>query len=124
MNHGTATLKVNIINDTGEIIREVGEVGIITAFLPDDNKYAVMFEGEMGANNWFTFHDKETFEEYFDYELNEEDQMKKKKLFFKIYVRDVYKGTVLEQLRYDFLNLLLDKEIINKVEEVEFKLAK
>jgi hypothetical protein len=49
--------------------------------------------------------------------------MKMKKLFLEIYVRDVYQGTVLESLRYDFLNLLLDKEIINKVEEVEFRLV-
>ncbi len=72
INHGTATLKKDIINDSGSIIREVGEKGIITAYLPEDNKFSVIFDSEMGANNWFTFNDIETFKGYFNYTLEVE----------------------------------------------------
>lgn len=68
MNHGTATLKKSLINDVGEVIRKKGESGIITAFLPEDDRYAVMFDGQMGVNNWFTFN-KKSFEEHFNYEI-------------------------------------------------------
>ena len=68
MNHGIATLKKDIIIEE-KIVRKKGEVGNITAFLPEDNIYAVIFNWKVGPENWFTFHSKESFEEYFDYEL-------------------------------------------------------
>ena len=40
-----------------------GEEGIITAYLPEDNTYAVMFDGKIGGDNWITM-DKITFDEY------------------------------------------------------------
>ena len=67
-NHGTAKLKKDIIYD-GRIVRHQGETGVITAFLPEDGKYAVIFDGQMGPDNWFNFSDVETFNEYFEYEL-------------------------------------------------------
>ena len=68
MNHGTATLKMDLVDESGNILRHIGEVGVITAFLPDDAKYAVMFDGKMGFGNWFTM-DKVSFEMFFDYQL-------------------------------------------------------
>jgi hypothetical protein len=72
MNHGTATVKKEIlIND--KVIHEIGKVGIITCFLPSWNKYAVMFEG-WGPENpeaFFSF-DEESFEKHFDYILHDE----------------------------------------------------
>jgi len=43
----------------------IGEEGIVTAFLPEDDKYAVMFT----INRWITF-DKISFEKFCEYESN------------------------------------------------------
>jgi hypothetical protein len=48
--HGTAIAK----EDIGELIKK-GETGIITAYLPEDNTFAVFF----GDKKWCTFHDPE-----------------------------------------------------------------
>jgi hypothetical protein len=48
--HGTATAK----NEIAGIIKK-GDVGIITAYLPNDNIFAIFF----GDKKWHTFHDKE-----------------------------------------------------------------
>ena len=69
MNHGTATLKKDIIIEN-QVVRKKGETGIITAFLPEYDKYAVMFDGQMGTNNWFTLN-KIQFDEFFDYKIIE-----------------------------------------------------
>jgi len=44
-------------------VHSAGKEGIITAYLPEDDRYAVMFDGKMGMDNWVTF-DKITFDEY------------------------------------------------------------
>lgn len=64
-NHGTATLKIDMITSKGVII-PTGTNAIITAFLPDMNIYGVLFD-ELG--HWVTFEDVETFKHFFDYEL-------------------------------------------------------
>ena len=69
-NHGTAKLKKDIIIE-GNVVRKTGEEGIITAYLPDEQTFGVMFDGLMGTGNWFTFHGTEDFNEYFDYTLND-----------------------------------------------------
>ena len=57
--HGIAVAK----EDIGELIKK-GEPGIITAYLPEDNTFAVMFKGE---GRWYTFKDNEQwFLEHFD----------------------------------------------------------
>lgn len=48
--HGTAIAK----EDINEIIKK-GNGGIITAYLPDDNTFAIFF----GDNKWYTFHETE-----------------------------------------------------------------
>ncbi len=48
--HGTAIAK----KDIGELIKK-GETGIITAYLPKDNIFAVFF----GDKKWYTFNDPE-----------------------------------------------------------------
>lgn len=48
--HGTAIAKMDI----GEIIRE-GEFGLITAYLPTDNTFAIFYQD----NRWFTFKESE-----------------------------------------------------------------
>lgn len=49
-NHGQATANNNI----GELIN-AGEVGMITAYLPEGNTFAVWF----GNNRWYTFKESE-----------------------------------------------------------------
>lgn len=65
MNHGTVVVKENLVSPTGDVWRHVGEQGVITAYLPEDNIYAVMFDGQMGVGNWFTM-DLVSFEKFFD----------------------------------------------------------
>lgn len=48
--HGTAIAK----EDIGEIIKK-GDKGIITAYLPEDNTFAIFF----GDGKWYTFKDPE-----------------------------------------------------------------
>jgi hypothetical protein len=67
--HGIAKLKKDIIIENNTV-RKVGEEGVITAYLPEDEKFAVMFDGMMGPENWFTFTSKESFDEWFDYTLD------------------------------------------------------
>ena len=67
-NHGTATLRCDIEDDKGNVIRKKGETGVITAYLPDMDKFAVMFDGHVGVGNWFTL-DRTSFEQFFDYKL-------------------------------------------------------
>lgn len=65
--HGTATLKVDLKDHEGKTLRKTGEVGEITAFLPRDETFAVIFERKVGPGNWFTFKNNfETFKEMFD----------------------------------------------------------
>jgi len=55
--HGSAKLKKDFHR------WKKGEVGIITAYLPEDNIFAVMFEGNIPTGrNWITF--KETEKEF------------------------------------------------------------
>jgi hypothetical protein len=54
MNHGYATLK----RDFYGLLK--GDGGVITAYLPEDNTFAVHF----GKKGWHTF--KMTFEEFYD----------------------------------------------------------
>jgi len=69
-NHGTAKLKKNIIVKD-MIVHRIDEEGIITAFLPNEQVYAVMFDGLTDPKNWFVFHDLKTFNEYFNYTLKD-----------------------------------------------------
>jgi hypothetical protein len=70
LNHGTATLREDLVDGDGKVLRKKGETGEITAFLPEDDKYAVMFDGCVGVGNWFTL-DRVSFEKFFDYKLVE-----------------------------------------------------
>ena len=70
-NHGTATVKETLCDREGNILRRVGEIGVITAFLPEVDKYAVMFDGLVGVGNFFTL-DKVSFDKFFEYEVKEE----------------------------------------------------
>lgn len=58
MYHGTVIVK----EDIGEFIKK-GDNGVLTAYLPEENIFAVYF----GENNWCTFHDpEEWFLEHFE----------------------------------------------------------
>jgi hypothetical protein len=59
ISHGTATIKGTLQDAEGGILVDVGEQGIITAYLPVDETFAVMFPDNKG---WYTF--KETEEEF------------------------------------------------------------
>lgn len=61
-NHGQAKLKKNFHHLVA------GDEGILTAYLPEDNKFAVLFGDEKG---WHTFDmTLEEFTELFEVELN------------------------------------------------------
>lgn len=63
MMHGIATIKKEINENL-----IIGMEGIITAYLPDDERFAVHF----GGTNWVTFQwTEEQFLEYFELQLNE-----------------------------------------------------
>lgn len=64
MFHGIATVKENLVGPAGVVYRRVGEQGVITAWLPEDDRYAVMFEGKMGVGNWFTL-DRVSLDKFF-----------------------------------------------------------
>jgi len=68
--HGIATVQRPIIKNNNEVIHRVGEVGIITAFLPDRDIYAVKFDGDE-PYNWITM-DFANFNKFFTYELKKE----------------------------------------------------
>ena len=57
MTHGKATLKENLLNTEGDVIVEQGATGIVTAYLPEQDIFAVMFSDD----RWITF--KETEED-------------------------------------------------------------
>lgn len=68
MNHGTAKIKKELVDLEGNIVVQIGEVGVITAYLPDDETFAVLFS----ENRWYTFRESEkTFLERFDVNNNE-----------------------------------------------------
>lgn len=62
--HGTVVLKENLIDNKGHVFRHIGEQGVITAFLPENDIYAVMFDGKIGIGNWFGF-DGASFRKFF-----------------------------------------------------------
>jgi len=68
MNHGIATAKKDIrLNLTTEPYIKEGDSGVITAFLPYDERFAVDF----GNGKWITFQwKKEQFLEEFEVILN------------------------------------------------------
>jgi len=68
MNHGTATIRKVLVDLENNPVVHVGEEGIITAYLPEMDKFAVMFS----ENRWYTF--TETEEQFlirFDVKRNE-----------------------------------------------------
>ena len=68
MFHGRAVvIKDVLIND--RVVHEVGKRGNITAFLPEQEKYAVMFPnwGKDNPEAWVNYSSKKDFDEYFDY---------------------------------------------------------
>jgi hypothetical protein len=63
MNHGIATIKSELLGLDGNVLVEVGEEGIVTAYLPEDKTFAVMFTND----RWYTFSEpEEAFLERFD----------------------------------------------------------
>ena len=70
MIHGFAKAKNKLPN-----VCEVGEEGIITAYLPDMQRFAVSFDGKIPGNRWITFEmPEEEFLENFEVELHESKQ--------------------------------------------------
>lgn len=70
--HGIAISKESIHDLEGNEIVEVGEQGAITAYLPDMETFAVMFNGE---GRWFTFHETEAeFQERFIIQLEDDNK--------------------------------------------------
>lgn len=70
MIHGFAKAK-NIFPD----VCEVGEEGIITAYLPEMQRFAISFDGKIPSDRWTTFKmSEEQFLENFEVELNESKQ--------------------------------------------------
>jgi hypothetical protein len=63
MTHGTATIKQSLQDLEGNNVVEIGENGIITAYLPEMEKFAVLFSND----RWYTFTETEDqFLERFD----------------------------------------------------------
>ena len=58
MIHGIATLKESLLNIEGNVILKEGDSGFVTAYLPEQNTFAVKFSN----NQWITF--KETEEDF------------------------------------------------------------
>lgn len=52
-----------------------------------------------------------------------ENKMEEK--FFKVYINDVYKGTVPTELRHKYIDFLKEHQnlIVKKTDEIEFKLV-
>ena len=68
--HGIARLRIALVTKDDEVIVEVGAEGLITAYLPEDETFAVMFKDD---NGWYTFKEsEETFKERFFVMLNEQ----------------------------------------------------
>ncbi len=55
INHGTVTLKEGLIDENGKVVVTTKDIGIVTAYLPDMERFAIMFSDE----RWFTFYDTE-----------------------------------------------------------------
>lgn len=55
INHGTAVINEGLLDLNSNIIVEKGEEGIVTAYLPEMDTFAVMFTN----NRWFTFKESE-----------------------------------------------------------------
>lgn len=60
MNHGIATIKGELKGLSGDVVVKKGEQGIITAYLPEMSKFAVLFS----EDRWYTFNENE--EEFLD----------------------------------------------------------
>lgn len=61
--HGIAIIKQSLQDLEGNNVVEVGESGIITAYLPEMEKFAVLFSND----RWYTFTEtEEKFLERFD----------------------------------------------------------
>ena len=71
MIHGVATLKKDIVIDE-KVLQKEGTQSMITAYLPEENIYAIIFNGIMDANHFFRFSSKDDFENYCDYKLFED----------------------------------------------------
>lgn len=66
MLHGFAKAKIDIEN-----VCKKDEEGIITAYLPEMERFAVSFDGKIPGPRWITFKlTEEQFLEKFDVELN------------------------------------------------------
>ncbi len=63
-NHGVGTLIKELVTPKGKI--EVGSKGVVTAYLPENGKFAVDF----GNGQWITF-DKISLDEYCKIELED-----------------------------------------------------
>lgn len=55
INHGTAIMNEPLLNFDDSVIVNIGEEGIVTAYLPEQETFAVMFSGD----RWFTFKESE-----------------------------------------------------------------
>lgn len=53
--HGEASLKENMLDKDGNVLIEKDVPGVITAYLPDMDKFAIFF----GEGKWITFNDTE-----------------------------------------------------------------
>lgn len=70
MIHGFAKAKNRFPN-----VCEVGEEGIITAYLPEIQRFAISFDGKVPGDRWITFKmSEEEFLENFEVDLNEPTQ--------------------------------------------------
>lgn len=67
MHHGTVILKKDIIIDE-TVRRKKGEKGLITEYLPDQDRISIMFDNKVEANSYFTL-TKDGFNDYCDSKL-------------------------------------------------------
>ena len=74
-NHGFAMCKKEMLNQNGEVIVPIKTQGMITAFLPEEDKYAIYFDN----TQWITF-DKNSLDEYcfYHHEETKEEYIKGK----------------------------------------------
>jgi c-di-GMP-binding flagellar brake protein YcgR len=72
ISHGVAELKSEIVDAEGNAIVNAGDIGMITTYLPKDEIFAVMFEGDKG---WYTFKEtKKEFNNRFEVTLYDDNQ--------------------------------------------------
>ena len=68
--HGIATLNEEIVDAEGNPVIKVGEQGVITTYLPEDDTFAVMFT----EDRWITFQEtEEEFNKRFKVEKTDEE---------------------------------------------------